>query len=75
MITPIIESFGVNGSGHFEVNVSRMAVGDEYFLLKATDLVAGSFADVVDSVIAVSSTGTLTDASTLTNQAFYKVAK
>jgi len=75
MTIPVIESAGMNGSGHFEVEVSSLAVGTEYFLMKDTDLVTGSFTEVADSVTATSGTETLTDTNAASGQAFYKVSK
>jgi hypothetical protein len=69
----IIESSAMNGSGHFNVEVSGLRIGTEYKLMKATDLVNGLFDVEADSVTAASDTETLSDTSATAGQGFYKV--
>jgi len=74
MTVPVIESGAMNGSGHFEVVVSSLAVGDDYYLMRTTEL-SSPFDVQVDSVTAASDTETLTDTSPPAGEAFYKVSK
>ena len=69
----IIKSGAMNGSGHFNVEVSGLRIGREYKLMKATDLVFGSFDVEADSVTAASDTETLSDTNSAAGSAFYKV--
>ena len=69
----LIESGAMNGSGHFNVEVSGLRIGTEYKLMKATDLVNGSFDVEADSVTAASDTETLSDTNSAAGQGFYKV--
>ena len=70
----IIDSAAMNGSGHFEVEVSGLKIGTEYFLMKDDNLaMAPSFDVEADSLTAASGTETLPDTNAVAGQAFYKV--
>jgi len=71
-VSPIIDRAAMNGSGHFEVEISRLDIGREYFLVKNNNLTFGSFTEVADHVVAASATETLTDTN-ITDTAFFKV--
>ena len=75
---PVIDSAGLNGTGDFVVEVSGLVSGTQYYLVKDTDLSqAPDFTEVADTATPASevTTATLTDtdASTESDQAFYKV--
>ena len=67
-----IENMAMSGSGHFEVDVVNMRPGTEYKLMKATDLVNGSFDVEVDSVTTDAGSATMVDTNA-SGKAFYKV--
>jgi hypothetical protein len=75
-ISPISIISGVmDGSGNFvvTVDISSMVPGPTIYLKRSTDLVSGSFSEVVDSVETVTSTAMLTDTNAPAGPAFYKV--
>jgi len=71
---PVIESAGFNGSNEYEVHISGLAVGTEYFLMKDIDLGNAPVFDIpADSVTATFNDATLIDDSVPGNQAFYQI--
>jgi 2-phospho-L-lactate guanylyltransferase (CobY/MobA/RfbA family) len=75
-VSPVIDSYSLDASGDFVVQVSGLGVGTEYFLMKDTDLSDGAMFDVAaDSVTASSTTEILTDvdAGIESDRAFYRV--
>lgn len=73
LIPLIIERGAMNGSGHFEVEVSGLKIGTTYKLMKDDDLVTDPGFVEVDSQTAASGTETLTDTNAVAGQAFYKI--
>jgi hypothetical protein len=71
---PVIESAGFNGSNEYEVHISGLAVGTDYFLMKDIDLGNAPVFDIpADSVTATFNDATLIDDSVPGNQAFYQI--
>jgi hypothetical protein len=68
--TVVIDSVALVG-GQFVVQISDLTIGRQYRLMRSTDLI--QFDVQVDSVTAVSTSATLTDPSSPTPKAFYRV--
>ena len=71
---PTINSYVLDGPGNVTVQAGNLLPGKQYYLKRDTDLVnAPVFDVVVDSVITLADTATLTDTNAPADKAFYRI--